>query len=177
MGLLSGKYCGKDGGPSNARLNLYRGQYAEAECRYNLSKPNVMPAVKAYVKIAQQYNVSPVALAIVHYGFAGTKEKQKLDGAAKTAAGKPGADDHHVNTALQGHPLPLTEELSSSCDGNGLQDVAEHVAATSSAASMETFPPQDNHQLPRGSASRWFAETHRRHTRALSVHVANKGPS
>ncbi|MCO5581324.1 hypothetical protein L7F22_035204 [Adiantum nelumboides] len=64
MGLLSGKYCGKDGGPSNARLNLYRGQYSEAECRYNLSKPNVMPAVKAYVEIAQQYNVSPVALAI-----------------------------------------------------------------------------------------------------------------
>eukprot|EP00250_Pteridium_aquilinum_P007904 c17524_g1_i1 orf=160-1245(+) len=64
MGLLSGKYCGKDGGPSNARLNLYKGQYAEAECRYNLRKPNVMPAVKAYVEIAQQHNLSPVALAI-----------------------------------------------------------------------------------------------------------------
>ncbi|KAI5082277.1 hypothetical protein GOP47_0002020 [Adiantum capillus-veneris] len=64
MGLLSGKYCGKDGGPSNARLNLYRGQYAEAECRYNLTKPNVMPAVKAYVEIAHRHNISPVALAI-----------------------------------------------------------------------------------------------------------------
>lgn len=64
MGLLSGKYSRKDRGPSNARLNLYRGRYAEAECRYSLERPNVMPAVKAYGQIAQRHNISPVALAI-----------------------------------------------------------------------------------------------------------------
>ncbi|KAH9554456.1 hypothetical protein CY35_08G065100 [Sphagnum magellanicum] len=45
MGLLSGKYLTPDGGPPDARLNLYRGCYAEAECRYSLSKPNVIPAI------------------------------------------------------------------------------------------------------------------------------------
>jgi hypothetical protein len=97
MGLLSGKYLTPDGGPPDARLNLYRGTtlvflpfhtistkrchnvqgvlpinfggtcslvmvavrlrilrflfvlvagcYAEAECRYSLSKPNVIPAI------------------------------------------------------------------------------------------------------------------------------------
>lgn len=64
MGLLSGKYLAKDGGPCDARLNLYRGQYAEAECRYNLKKPNVIPAVKAYAEIAQKHSLSPVALAV-----------------------------------------------------------------------------------------------------------------
>ncbi len=97
MGLLSGKYLTPDGGPPDARLNLYRGTtpvflpfphnlykevsqcprsatnqfwgtcslvtvavwlrilrflfvlvagcYAEAECQYSLSKPNVIPAI------------------------------------------------------------------------------------------------------------------------------------
>jgi aryl-alcohol dehydrogenase-like predicted oxidoreductase len=116
MGLLSGKYLTPDGGPPDARLNLYRGTtlaflpfshnlykevsqcprsatnqswgtcslvtvavwlrilrflfvlvagcYAEAECRYSLSKPNVIPAISAYMEIAQRHGISPVALAI-----------------------------------------------------------------------------------------------------------------
>nr|XP_024358663.1 uncharacterized protein LOC112273875 isoform X3 [Physcomitrium patens] len=40
------------------------GRYAEAECRYSMAKPNVLPAIKAYVEIAQRHNLSPVALAI-----------------------------------------------------------------------------------------------------------------
>ncbi|KAG0564378.1 hypothetical protein KC19_8G106000 [Ceratodon purpureus] len=64
MGLLSGKYLSDDGGSSSYRLNKYRGRYAEAECRYSTAKPNVLPAIRAYVKIAQRHNLSPVALAI-----------------------------------------------------------------------------------------------------------------
>ncbi|CAM6106705.1 unnamed protein product [Calypogeia fissa] len=64
MGLLSGKYMSADGGSKDARLNLYKGRYAEAECRYNFSKPNLMPAVSAYIEIARKYGISPVALAI-----------------------------------------------------------------------------------------------------------------
>lgn len=64
MGLLSGKYLSDYGGSSQFRLNKYRGRYAEAECRYSMAKPNVLPAIKAYVEIAQRHNLSPVALAI-----------------------------------------------------------------------------------------------------------------
>ncbi|CAM6121783.1 unnamed protein product [Calypogeia fissa] len=53
-----------DGGSKDARLNLYKGRYAEAECRYNFSKPNLIPAVSAYIEIARKYGISPVALAI-----------------------------------------------------------------------------------------------------------------
>ncbi|KAL2610741.1 hypothetical protein R1flu_029314 [Riccia fluitans] len=64
MGLLSGKYLTSGNGPEDARLNLYRGRYAEAECRYSFSKPNCTPAVKAYVDIGRRHGISPVALAI-----------------------------------------------------------------------------------------------------------------
>ncbi|KAH7316214.1 hypothetical protein KP509_21G083100 [Ceratopteris richardii] len=95
MGLLSGKYCRSDGGPSDARLNLYKGKYAEAEGRYNLSKPNVLPAVEAYFDIAQQYNMSPVALALgfvlrhplvgsVVIGATNTKQLQEILDASET---------------------------------------------------------------------------------------------
>ncbi|KAL3690563.1 hypothetical protein R1sor_016872 [Riccia sorocarpa] len=64
MGLLSGKYLAAGRGPLDARLNLYRGRYAEAECRYSFWKPNCTPAVMAYVDIARRHGISPVALAI-----------------------------------------------------------------------------------------------------------------
>uniref|UniRef100_A0A803N8U5 Uncharacterized protein n=1 Tax=Chenopodium quinoa TaxID=63459 RepID=A0A803N8U5_CHEQI len=37
MGILSGKYFGDDRGPTDARLNLFRGRYSEGESRYSLS--------------------------------------------------------------------------------------------------------------------------------------------
>ncbi|KAG6542699.1 hypothetical protein Mapa_015935 [Marchantia paleacea] len=64
MGLLSGKYLTPERGPKDARLNLYRGLYAEAESRYSFSKPNCIPAVTAYVDIARRHGISPIALAI-----------------------------------------------------------------------------------------------------------------
>ncbi|MCO5557276.1 hypothetical protein L7F22_010837 [Adiantum nelumboides] len=102
---------------------------------------------------------SPAPLVMPSFEFAGTENEQKSDGAATAAAAKPRheatmenksgsdcipavADHHHVSTALQGHPLSLTEELSSSCDvsARGLQDVA--------AASMESFSAQDSNAFP-----------------------------
>ncbi|XP_072976040.1 uncharacterized protein [Typha angustifolia] len=63
MGILSGKYsC--SGGPSNARMNLFKGRYSEGECRYNLSSLTVKAAVEEYVKIAVKYGVSPASLAV-----------------------------------------------------------------------------------------------------------------
>lgn len=63
MGLLSGKYLAPDGGPPGARLNRYRGRYAEAESRYG-PKPNVREAVAAYVDLARQWGLSPVVVAL-----------------------------------------------------------------------------------------------------------------
>jgi len=62
MGLLTGKYL-QGGGPPQARLNRYRGRYAEAESRYG-PKPNVREAVAAYCTLAQQAGMSPTEMAI-----------------------------------------------------------------------------------------------------------------
>lgn len=63
MGLLTGKYLAKDGGPKEARLNKYKGRYAEAESRYGL-RPNVAAATRAYADLAQQSGMTPAALAL-----------------------------------------------------------------------------------------------------------------
>ncbi|KAF7121433.1 hypothetical protein RHSIM_Rhsim13G0018700 [Rhododendron simsii] len=64
MGILSGKYFLPDGGPSDARLNLFKGRYSEGESRYNLSSPIVQKATKAYLDIAGKYGLHPVSLAV-----------------------------------------------------------------------------------------------------------------
>jgi aryl-alcohol dehydrogenase-like predicted oxidoreductase len=58
---LQGKYL--EGGPSEARLNKYRGRYAEAESRYG-NKPNTISAVRAYAHLATQAGMSPASLAV-----------------------------------------------------------------------------------------------------------------
>jgi hypothetical protein len=60
---VQGKYLAKDGGPKEARLNKYKGRYAEAESRYGL-RPNVVAAVQAYVDLAKHSGISPTALAL-----------------------------------------------------------------------------------------------------------------
>ncbi|KAK3407353.1 hypothetical protein EUGRSUZ_K03423 [Eucalyptus grandis] len=45
MGILSGKYFLPDGGPPDARLNLFKGRYSEGESRYNLSNSIVTAAI------------------------------------------------------------------------------------------------------------------------------------
>ncbi|KMS96550.1 hypothetical protein BVRB_8g201980 isoform E [Beta vulgaris subsp. vulgaris] len=64
MGILSGKYFAGDGGPENARLNLFRGRYSEGESRYNLSSAATRAATREYLKIAEKYGLHPVSLAI-----------------------------------------------------------------------------------------------------------------
>ncbi|KAI5680366.1 hypothetical protein M9H77_01593 [Catharanthus roseus] len=64
MGILSGKYFSDDMGPADARLNLFKGKYSEAEFRYNLSKSNVRNATKLYLDIAEKYGIHPLSLAI-----------------------------------------------------------------------------------------------------------------
>ncbi|XP_043718580.1 protein tas-like isoform X2 [Telopea speciosissima] len=66
MGILSGKYFSPDGGPVDARMNLFRGKYAEGESRYNLSNSRIKAATKAYLDIAEKYALSPVSLAIAY---------------------------------------------------------------------------------------------------------------
>ncbi|KAI8476768.1 MAG: Aldo/keto reductase [Monoraphidium minutum] len=63
MGLLTGKYRAPGGGPPEARLNKYRGRYAEAESRYG-PRPNVVAAVDAYCGIAQRFGIAPAELAL-----------------------------------------------------------------------------------------------------------------
>ncbi|XP_074571973.1 uncharacterized protein LOC141828442 [Curcuma longa] len=64
MGILSGKYFSPDGGPSDARMNLFRGRYSEGESRYNLSNATLRAAVAEYTSIARKNGVSPACLAI-----------------------------------------------------------------------------------------------------------------
>ncbi|KAG2442328.1 hypothetical protein HXX76_002414 [Chlamydomonas incerta] len=59
----AGKYLAPDGGPPGARLNRYRGRYAEAESRYG-PRPNVVSAVTAYAALAADVGLSPTALAL-----------------------------------------------------------------------------------------------------------------
>eukprot|EP00877_Chromochloris_zofingiensis_P013051 jgi/Chrzof1/79/Cz01g02240.t1 len=63
MGLLTGKYLAPDGGGPSARLNKYKGRYAEAESRYG-PKPNVQDAVRQYVELAHVHGMTPTELAI-----------------------------------------------------------------------------------------------------------------
>lgn len=60
---MQGKYLGPGGGPKEARLNKYKGRYAEAESRYG-PRPNAVAAVQAYVDLAAASGISPTALAI-----------------------------------------------------------------------------------------------------------------
>jgi len=60
---VQGKYLAEDGGPQEARLNKYKGRYAEAESRYG-ARPNVVAAVQAYVDLAARCGISPTALAL-----------------------------------------------------------------------------------------------------------------
>ncbi|XP_007050744.2 PREDICTED: protein tas isoform X1 [Theobroma cacao] len=64
MGILSGKYFASDGGPPDARLNLFRGRYSEGESRYNLTRNMLKAAMMEYLGIAKKYGLHPVSLAI-----------------------------------------------------------------------------------------------------------------
>lgn len=64
MGILSGKYFLPDGGPGDARLNVFRGRYSEGESRYNLSNKIIKAATMEYIDVAKKFGVHPVSLAI-----------------------------------------------------------------------------------------------------------------
>ncbi|XP_012836629.1 PREDICTED: aldo-keto reductase-like [Erythranthe guttata] len=64
MGILTGKYLSVGRGPDDARLNLFKGRYAEGESRYNLSNGIIRKATELYVSIAEKHGVHPVSLAI-----------------------------------------------------------------------------------------------------------------
>ncbi|KAI4301323.1 hypothetical protein L6164_034611 [Bauhinia variegata] len=64
MGILSGKYFSPDGGPTDARLNLFKGRYSEGESRYNLSNNIIKAATREYLNIAKKYGFHPVPFAI-----------------------------------------------------------------------------------------------------------------
>ncbi|XP_061362571.1 uncharacterized protein LOC133306289 [Gastrolobium bilobum] len=64
MGILSGKYFSPGGGPTDARLNLFKGKYSEGESRYNLSNNVIKEAAGEYLNIAKTYGLHPVSLAI-----------------------------------------------------------------------------------------------------------------
>ncbi|TKY60110.1 tas protein [Spatholobus suberectus] len=64
MGILSGKYFSRIGGPTDARLNLFKGKYSEGESRYNLSNKVIKAATAEYLNIAKSYGLHPVSLAI-----------------------------------------------------------------------------------------------------------------
>lgn len=64
MGILSGKYFAADGGPVDARLNVFKGMYSEGESRYNLSNNIIKAAALEYLAIAKKYGLHPVSLAV-----------------------------------------------------------------------------------------------------------------
>jgi len=58
-----GKYLAPGGGPPQARLNRYRGRYAEAESRYG-PRPNLAEATAAYAALAADAGLAPAELAL-----------------------------------------------------------------------------------------------------------------
>lgn len=64
MGLLTGKYTTSGDAPPNSRLKKYKGRYAEAECRYSLSNPNVHQAVALYRQVAEDAGLTTAELSI-----------------------------------------------------------------------------------------------------------------
>ncbi|KAK7399720.1 hypothetical protein VNO78_10909 [Psophocarpus tetragonolobus] len=64
MGILSGKYFSPGGGSTDARLNIFKGKYAEGESRYNLSNKIIKAATVEYLNIAKTYGLHPISLAI-----------------------------------------------------------------------------------------------------------------
>lgn len=58
-----GKYLAPGGAGPDARLNKYKGRYAEAESRYG-PRPNVVDAVRAYAHLAHEAGMRPLELAI-----------------------------------------------------------------------------------------------------------------
>ena len=64
MGLLSNKYYSRVGGGAGARLNKYKGRYAEAEGRYPVGNQNVRGAVEGYAEIARRWGLTPVELSL-----------------------------------------------------------------------------------------------------------------
>mmetsp|Transcript_14214 Transcript_14214/g.41381 ORF Transcript_14214/g.41381 Transcript_14214/m.41381 type:complete len:484 (-) Transcript_14214:91-1542(-) len=100
MGMLTGKYLGPGGGPPGARLNLYRGRYAEAESRYG-PRPAVRSAVRRYCGVAARAGLSPLELAVrfvvhrplVAAAVAGASDAQQLKALLAAAAAPPLPDD------------------------------------------------------------------------------------
>ena len=107
MGLLTGKYLDPGGGPPQARLNKYKGRYAEAESRYG-PKPNVQSAVAAYVDIAHRWGISPTQLAI----------RFVLGHPLVAAAvfGATGVEQMHEVVAAAEVGCPLSDELRAEID-------------------------------------------------------------
>lgn len=64
MGLLTGKYTTSTSPPPSARLNKYKGRYAEAECRYALSNTSMHEAVALYARVAKEAGLTTTELAI-----------------------------------------------------------------------------------------------------------------
>ncbi|KAH7523765.1 hypothetical protein FEM48_Zijuj06G0046800 [Ziziphus jujuba var. spinosa] len=64
MGILSGKYLSPDGGPADARLNIFKGKYSEGESRYNTSNEIIKAATLEYLQLSEKYGLHPVSLAI-----------------------------------------------------------------------------------------------------------------
>ncbi|XP_024542944.1 uncharacterized protein LOC9635254 isoform X2 [Selaginella moellendorffii] len=114
MGLLTAKYLEDGGGPADARLNLYK------ECRYDLGKPNLLPAVKvrtfriffqtisfqAYVEISKNYGITPVELAI---GFV---LRHPLVASAVIGATK----DYQLMDIVKAAAITLTDEMVEEID-------------------------------------------------------------
>ena len=103
---LQGKYLTPDGGPPAARLNRYRGRYAEAESRYG-PKPNVREAVAAYCALAAEAGISPTELAI-HFVIGRPPVSSAVIGATSEAQLR-----EQVSAAMKG---PLEDSLLEAID-------------------------------------------------------------
>ncbi|XXG54290.1 hypothetical protein AAC387_Pa03g2212 [Persea americana] len=106
MGILSGKYFLRGGGPPDARMNLFKGRYSEGESRYNLSNATVKSAAKAYLEIAEKYGIHPVSLAIAFV------LKHPLVASAVFGATKPWQLREVVNSCK----VNLTEDILTEID-------------------------------------------------------------
>ena len=130
-GHLSGKYLPSPqlAGP-RARLNKFRGRYAEAEMRYAFDKPGLREAAQDYVSLAAELGMTPAALALrfvlsrpgrmVPRAVIGATSEEQLAELLDAAAGGdgrgggvggevglPGEALARVNAIHERHPNPL----------------------------------------------------------------------
>eukprot|EP00271_Cylindrocystis_brebissonii_P000773 TRINITY_DN10984_c0_g2_i2.p1 TRINITY_DN10984_c0_g2~~TRINITY_DN10984_c0_g2_i2.p1 ORF type:complete len:437 (-),score=18.40 TRINITY_DN10984_c0_g2_i2:145-1455(-) len=108
MGLLSGKYHSPGGTSAHARLNKYRGRYAEAEGRYPVQNSRVKEAVLRYEEISRRHGIESLTVLALAFVLRHPLVSSVVFGAV---------DRGQLEEAVRAVDVVLTDDLISEIDG------------------------------------------------------------